>query len=30
MMTDEADENNYGYIMVMYDDKLFKYVYELK
>ena len=30
MMSDEADENNYQYIMVMYSDKLFKYVYEVK
>jgi len=29
MMSVEADENNYQYIMVVYSDRLFKYVYEL-
>lgn len=30
MMTRKPDENNYYYILVMYDDVLFKYAYEDK
>tara|TARA_R110002096_G_scaffold26173_1_gene81064 strand:- start:2439 stop:2846 length:408 start_codon:yes stop_codon:yes gene_type:complete len=28
MMTGQPDENNYYYILVMYDDVLFKYAYQ--